>query len=164
MANLRGTPQSLGVTPLAEGEYSRPVRVRAPAWVFEALSGRNAAEIGRLLESALRSTGEISSPLSTVLRDTGELVTPQEIVTVPVLPLPTALRDSMVKPITPGLSKTLLSIVDSLKAGAVAEYDYRERKWMVSDKRGAYAVYKRDLDKLVTEGLIREENRRYQAK
>lgn len=65
---------------------------------------------------------------------------------------------------TPGLSKTLLSIVDSLKNGAVAELDRRERKWMVSAKSGAYPVYKRDLDKLVEAGLIQVKDGLYRAK
>lgn len=151
MANLKGTPESLGVTPLAEGEYSRPVRVRAAAWVFEALSGRSAAEVGKLLESALRGMGE---PVATL--------EPAILAPTP----PTALRDTPAVPKRPtsGLSATLLSVVGSLKAGAVAEYDYRERKWMVGDRGGAYPVHKRDLDKLVKAGLVRQENSRYRAK
>ena len=57
MANRRGTPESLGVTPLAEGEHSRPVRVRAEAWVFEALKGRSAAEVGALSERVYKGSG-----------------------------------------------------------------------------------------------------------
>ena len=152
MVNRNGTPESLGVIPLAEGEFSRPVRVRAAAWVFEALSGRSAAEVGKLLESALRDTNELVAPMKPVM---------------PIVLIPsTALRDSPVvqKRPTSELSTTLWSIVASLKAGAVAEYDHRERKWMVSDKGGAYPVYKRDLEKLVKAELIQEKDGRYRAK
>lgn len=58
MANKTGTPSALGVTPLSEGEQSAPVRVRAPAWVFERLRGRSAAEVGALLVAALGSEGK----------------------------------------------------------------------------------------------------------
>lgn len=151
MANLKGTPGSLGVTPLAEGEYSRPVRVRAAAWVFEALSGRSAAEVGRLLESALRGTGE-------------PVTLPEPAMPAPTPP--TVLPGTPAAPTRPtsALSPTLLSVVHSLQAGAVAEYDYRERKWMVGDRGGAYPVHKRDLEKLVKAGLVRQEDSRYRAK
>ena len=35
---------------------------------------------------------------------------------------------------------------------------------MVSEKGGSYAVYKRDLEKLVKAKLIQEDNNRYRAK
>lgn len=54
MANPKGHIKSLGTVPLAEGEQSRPVRVRAEAWVFEQLKGMGAAEVGQLIASALR--------------------------------------------------------------------------------------------------------------
>ncbi len=152
MANLNGTPESLGVTPLAEGEHSRPVRIRAPAWVFDALAQRSAAEVGHLLQTALRGASESAAMLEPV----GPLL----------LTSTTALRNTPVKPARPatGLSPTLFSIVDSLKAGAVAEYDHRERKWMVSDRGGPYAVYKRNLKTLVKAGLIQEADGRYRMK
>jgi hypothetical protein len=51
--HLRPNPQTLGVEPLAEGEVSRPVRVRAPAWVHERLKAMTAREIGRVLTDSL---------------------------------------------------------------------------------------------------------------
>jgi hypothetical protein len=152
MVNPNGTPQSLGVTPLAEGEYSRPVRVRAPAWVFVALAQRGAIEVGNLLQVALRATNDPVPPL--------------EPVTLPPHTPSNALRDPPIASAptaAPGLSRTLLGIVDSLKAGAVAEYDHRERRWMVNDRHGPYPVYKRHLQQLVKAGLIREEQNRYRA-
>lgn len=150
MANSKGTPESLGVTPLAEGEHSRPVRVRAPTWVFDALAQRSPADIGKLLQTALRDLDEPA------------LVEP----TMPPLPtLPTALRGpstSLTRPA--GLSATLLSMVESINVGGVAEYDYQERKWGLSVRGGVYWVYKRDLDRLVKAGLIQEMNGRYLAK
>jgi hypothetical protein len=150
MANLKGTPESLGVTPLAEGELSRPVRVRAPAWVFKTLSRRSAVEVGRLLETALRGTGEPVAPV--------ELLEPPALA-------PTALHGPPVVTTRPAarLSSTLLNIVESLEAGAVAEYDYRERQWMVSERGGSYTVYKRHLDRLVKAGEIQEVDGRYRA-
>ena len=56
------------------------------------------------------------------------------------------------------------SVMHSLQGGAVAEYDHRDRKWMVSEKGGSYAVYKRDLEKLVKAKLIQEDNNRYRVK
>lgn len=53
MSNPRGTPESLGVIPLSDGEQSRTIRVRAPSWVFEQLKGKNALQIGELLAAAL---------------------------------------------------------------------------------------------------------------
>lgn len=46
---LRPNPQALGVTPLAEGEMSRPVRVRASEDVHMWLSGFTSAQLGQLL-------------------------------------------------------------------------------------------------------------------
>ncbi len=51
---LRPNPKALGVEPLAEGELSRPVRIRASREVHERLKGMSAAEIGKLLEKALK--------------------------------------------------------------------------------------------------------------
>lgn len=53
MANQTGHPESLGVVPLSEGEQSRTVRVRAPAWVHDRLKGMTAAQVGELLTQAL---------------------------------------------------------------------------------------------------------------
>lgn len=53
MANPRGNPKSLNVVPLSDAEQSRPVRVRAETWVFDALKGMSAAEIGQLISTAL---------------------------------------------------------------------------------------------------------------
>ena len=53
--------------------------------------------------------------------------------------------------------------MDSLKGGDIAEYGYREWKWMVSKQGGIYPVYKRDLEKLVKAGFIQRNNSRYQA-
>lgn len=52
-AGLRPNPGKLGVTPLREGEISRPVRVRAEAWVFERLHGMSSIELGTLIAGAL---------------------------------------------------------------------------------------------------------------
>ncbi|WP_291426979.1 hypothetical protein [Deinococcus sp.] len=52
--NPKGHIATLGTVPLAAGEKSRPVRVRAREWVFERLAGMSAAEVGELIESALR--------------------------------------------------------------------------------------------------------------
>lgn len=64
---MRGHPESLGVTRLDQGELSRPVRVRAPAWVHERLKGLTAAEIGELLvqgltEAAVRPSEATAPP------------------------------------------------------------------------------------------------------
>lgn len=68
MANPRGNIGSLQrakeegtpLVPLATGEASRPVRVRADQWVFDALKGMPPAEVGKLLAGALlaRQTAE----------------------------------------------------------------------------------------------------------
>lgn len=166
MANPNGTPESLGVTPLAKGEHSRPIRIRAPAWVFDALAQRSAAEVGQLLATALRdSGGQIVAPLETVLHALDKALDPLEAIPPPQT-TQTALRGSLVISTrqTSGLSSTLLSIVDSLKGDGVAEFDRRERKWMVTERSGTYAVYKRDLGKLVKAGLIQEKNGQYRAK
>ena len=54
LRHLRPNPAKLGVIPLRPGEASRPVRVRASLEVFERLSLMTAAQIGALLEIALR--------------------------------------------------------------------------------------------------------------
>ena len=56
MANQTGHPESLGVVPLSEGEQSRTVRVRAPAWVHDRLKGMTATQVGEMLTQA--STGQ----------------------------------------------------------------------------------------------------------
>lgn len=53
--HLRPNPEALGVTPLREGELSRPVRVRAPTWVHEHLRSLGAAEIGLILTRHLQA-------------------------------------------------------------------------------------------------------------
>lgn len=55
---MKGHPESLGVTRLEGGEVSRPVRVRAPAWVHDQLRELGAAEVGELLAQALRWKAE----------------------------------------------------------------------------------------------------------
>ena len=50
---LRPNPHTLGVEPLAEGELSRPVRVRASRALHERLRAMSAREIGEVLERAL---------------------------------------------------------------------------------------------------------------
>lgn len=139
MANPNGTPETLGVTPLADGELSRPIRVRAETWVFEALRGRSAAEVGALLASALRSFPEerLSKSSSTPT---------------------TALHAQTTSDTTqsPKFPKGLLDIVESLKAGCTAEYDYGVRKWVVSGKGQWYEVRKGELTRLVKAGLIEE--------
>lgn len=52
-AGLRPHPEKLGVTPLREGESSRPLRVRAEDWVFERLKSMSSAQLGELITSAL---------------------------------------------------------------------------------------------------------------
>lgn len=47
---LKANPQALGVTPLAEGELSKPVRVRASVAVHDWLKGFTSTELGQLLE------------------------------------------------------------------------------------------------------------------
>jgi hypothetical protein len=51
---LRPNPQALGVVPLAAGEASKPVRVRASVEVHEWLKGMNAAQVGEVLTRAYR--------------------------------------------------------------------------------------------------------------
>lgn len=150
MANRKGTPESLGVTPLAEGEHSRPVRVRAEAWVFEALKGRSAAEVGALLASALRLDPVVS------------LVEQHESQPT-VLHASTAKQEPAPVPSLPKLPKALLDIVASLEAGCTAEFDYGVRKWVVSGKGQWYEVRKGELTKLVKAGLIQEERGRYRV-
>lgn len=77
MANPRGHVESLGTVPLAEGEVSRPVRVRAQAWVFERLRTMSAAEVGALLSSALHGqSGQSLSALHVELPRRVELPEP----------------------------------------------------------------------------------------
>lgn len=147
MANRKGTPESLGVTPLAEGEHSRPVRVRAESWVFEALKGRSAAEVGALLASALQSAPVVSlveqpSPPPTALHAPVTAEPPAQALALP---------------------KALLDIVASLEAGCTAEFDYGVRKWVVSGKGQWYEVKKGELTKLVKAGLIQEERGVYRV-
>ena len=52
---LRPHPEALGVTPLAKGEISRPVRIRASETVHNWLKGMNAGELGQLLASIMNS-------------------------------------------------------------------------------------------------------------
>ena len=54
--HLRPHPEALGVTPLAEGELSRPVRVRGSKELHGWLRERSAAELGRLLEEVMQSS------------------------------------------------------------------------------------------------------------
>jgi hypothetical protein len=49
---LRPNPQALGVVPLAAGEASKPVRVRASVEVHEWLKDMNAAQVGEVLTRA----------------------------------------------------------------------------------------------------------------
>lgn len=132
------------MTPLAEGEQSRPVRVRAESWVFEALKGRSAAEVGALLASALRpavnQVEESSPPTALHAPATAALPAPM-----------------------PDLPKALLDIVASLEAGCTAEYDYGVRKWVVRGKGQWYEVRKGELTKLVKAGLIQEERGIYRV-
>ncbi len=51
---LRPNPQALGVVPLAAGEASKPVRVRASVEVHEWLKDMNAAQVGEVLTRAYR--------------------------------------------------------------------------------------------------------------
>lgn len=151
MVNPKGTPDSLGVTPLSSGEYSRPIRVRAPSWVFGELTQYSPAEIGEFLQTALRG---LKVPLVAAEPNQLSPMTPPNALRVTTAPS----REPRLQ-----LSSTLLSIVDSLKRGSAAEYDHRERKWMICDRSGSYAVFKRDLDKLVKAGLIYQKNNRYLA-
>lgn len=147
MANPNGTPESLGVTPLAVGEHSRPVRVRAEAWVFEALKGRSAAEVGALLASALQS--------APVLSQVEQPSPPPTALHAPVTAEPSAQALA--------LPKALLDIVASLEAGCTAEFDYGVRKWVVSGKGQWYEVRKGELTKLVKAGLIQNERGVYRV-
>lgn len=52
---LKPHPEKLGVTPLSEGEASRPVRVRAAAKVLDWLGTLGAAEVGRLMTEAYQA-------------------------------------------------------------------------------------------------------------
>lgn len=147
MANPKGTPESLGVTPLAENEQSRPVRVRADAWVFEALKGRSAVEVGALLASTLQS--------ATVLSQVKQPSPPPTALHAPVN---TALPAQAT-----ALPKALLDIMASLEAGCTAEFDYGVRKWVVSGKGQWYEVRKGELTKLIKAGLIQEERGIYRV-
>jgi hypothetical protein len=60
---LRPNPHTLGVTPLKNGEASRPIRVRAKLEVFAALAKLNATQIGELLEKALTARNAQSTPI-----------------------------------------------------------------------------------------------------
>ncbi len=74
--NPKGHIATLGTVPLAVGEKSRPVRIRAQEWVFDRLAGMSAAEVGKLMESALRGLdGEPGKPSAApvVLPGTPEL-------------------------------------------------------------------------------------------
>lgn len=49
---LRPNPQALGVVPLAAGEASKPIRVRASIEVHDWLKGMSAAQVGEVLTYA----------------------------------------------------------------------------------------------------------------
>ncbi len=50
---LRPNPHTLGVEKLAEGEVSRPVRIRGSRELHERLKEMSAKEIGQVLKQAL---------------------------------------------------------------------------------------------------------------